>query len=126
MLAMPATRKPVLTTPHRAVTVNTALDNRRWEYEFPVKDGDDLNRIKRLIADAVKKVPGVLQDPAPEALVTSLDDPQTASFKVRVLWWTKANRHHQMLTSYDQVLTAIEEALRPRPANQNRNQDRAA
>ena len=109
-----------------AVTVNTALDNRRWEYEFPVKDGDDLNRIKRSIADAVKKVPGVLQDPAPEALVTSLDDPQTASFKVRVLWWTKANRHHQMLTSYDQVLTAIEEALRPRPANQNRNQDRAA
>jgi small conductance mechanosensitive channel len=109
-----------------AVTVNTALDNRRWEYEFPLKDGDDLNRIKSLIVDTVKKVPGVLQDPAPEALVTSLDDPQTALFKVRVLWWTKANRQHQMLTSYDQVLTAIGEALRPRPANQNRNQDRAA
>src|SRR5579859_721910 len=73
-----------------AVTVNTALDNRRWEYEFPLKDGGDLERIKNMIVDTVKKVPGVLQDPAPEALVASLDDPQAASFKVRVLWWTKA------------------------------------
>lgn len=106
-----------------SVTVNTALDNRRWQYEFPVK-GADLNRIKSLILDTVKKVPGVLPDPAPEALVTSLDDPQSALFKVRVLWWTKANREHEMLKSYDQVLTAIGEALRPHSAN--RNQDRAA
>jgi small-conductance mechanosensitive channel len=109
-----------------SVIVNTALDNRRWEYEFPVKDGADLNRIKKSIVEAVKKVPGVLQDPAPEALAASLDDPQSASFKVRVLWWTKANREHEMLISYDQVLTAIGEALRPHAANQNRNQDRAA
>jgi small conductance mechanosensitive channel len=93
---------------------------------LPLKDGDDLNKMKSLIVHTVKKVPGVLADPAPEALVTSLDDPQTASFKVRVLWWTKANRQHEMLNSYDQVLTAIGEALRPRSANQNRNQDRAA
>lgn len=109
-----------------SVIVNTALENRRWEYEFPLKDGGDLNRVKALIADTVKKVPGVLQDPAPEALVDSLDDPQTASFKVRVLWWTKANREHEMLTSYDQVLTAIAGAFKPRPTNQNRNQDQAA
>lgn len=106
-----------------AVTVNTALDNRRWEYEFPLKDSGDLNRIKSLITDTVKKVPGVLQDPAPEALVASLDDPQAASFKVRVLWWTKANRQHEMLVSYDQVLTALGEALKPRAANQNQNQN---
>lgn len=109
-----------------AVTVNTALDNRRWEYEFSLKDGGDLNRIKSVIVDTVKKVSGVLQDPAPVALVAILDDPQTASFKVRVLWWTKANRQHEMLVSYDQVLTAIGEAFKPRLANQNRNQDRAA
>jgi small conductance mechanosensitive channel len=109
-----------------SVTVNTALDNRRWQYEFPVKEGADLNRIKTLIVDTVKKVPGLLQDPAPEALVTSLDDPQTASFKLRVLWWTKANREHEMLASYDQVLTAIGEALRPRPTNLERDKNRAA
>jgi small-conductance mechanosensitive channel len=100
-----------------AVTVNTALDNRRWEYEFPVKNGVDLYRMKRMIAETVKKVPGVLQDPAPQALVAGLDDPQTASFKLRVLWWTKANREYEMLETYDQVLTAIGEALKPRPAN---------
>jgi len=74
----------------------------------------------------VKKVPGLLQNPAPEALVAGLDDPQTASFKLRVLWWTKANREHEMLATYDQVLTAIGEALRPKPANKNQNQNRAA
>jgi len=109
-----------------AVTVNTALENRRWEYEFPLKDGGDLNRIKSMIVDTVKNVSGVLQDPAPEALVASLDDPQAASFKVRVLWWTKANRQHEMLASYDQVLTAIGEAFKSRATNQNQNQNRAA
>src|SRR5439155_19729360 len=80
-----------------SVTVNTAHDNRRWEYEFPVKEGAELNRIKNLLVETVKKVPGLLQDPAPEALVAGLDDPQKASFKLRVLWWTKANREHEML-----------------------------
>jgi small conductance mechanosensitive channel len=104
-----------------SVTVNTALDNRRWQYEFPLKDGGDLDHIKNVIVNTVKKVPEVLQDPAPEALVASLDDPQAASFKMCVLWWTKANRQHEMLVSYDQVLTAIGEALKSRAANQNQN-----
>jgi small conductance mechanosensitive channel len=109
-----------------SVTVNTAHDNRRWQYEFPVKEGAELNRIKKLLVETVKKVPGLLQDPAPEALVAGLDDPQKASFKLRVLWWTKANREHEMLATYDQVLTVIGEALRPRPAKPERDKNRAA
>jgi hypothetical protein len=27
------------------------------------------------------------------------------------LWWTKAPKHHEMLASYDDVLSAIEQAL---------------
>lgn len=109
-----------------SVVVNTALDNRRWQYEFPLKDGGDLNHIKDLIVDTVKNVPEVLQDPAPEALVASLDDPQAAAFKLCVLWWTKANRQHEMLVSYDRVLTAIGEALKPRAPTKNQSQNRAA
>ena len=64
-----------------------------------------------MIIQAVQGVSGVLSDPKPEALVIDLNalDPDTV--KMRVLWWTNDSRQHQMLASYDQVLTAIAEAL---------------
>lgn len=53
----------------------------------------------------------MLADPAPEALVLDLSDIDSSAIKVRVLWWTKAPRQHEMLTSYDKVLSAIKKAL---------------
>ncbi len=95
-----------------SVTVNTALDVRRWEYDLNLKDITDLDEIKSFIVKTVSKVQGVLSDPGPEALVLDLGDPDSNALKVRVLWWTKAPRQHQMLTSYDNVLSAIRQALR--------------
>jgi small conductance mechanosensitive channel len=97
-----------------SVIVNTALDIRRWEYDVPVKASEDLDEIKTLIVDTVKKVPGVLPDPEPEALLMDVNDPEMTSFKVHVLWSTKKTHQHEMMRSYDQVLTAISEALRNR------------
>lgn len=95
-----------------SVIVNTAENLRRWEYDVPVKGAVALDEIKKLIVETVTKVPGVLPDPAPEALLMTLDDPEMALFKIHVLWSTKASHQHEMLASYDQVLTAIAEALR--------------
>ena len=94
-----------------SVTINTALDTRRWEYEVSLKGVENLKDIKSRIVETVSKVPGVLADPKPEALVTDLTDLAASAVKVRVLWWTKAPRHHQMLSSYDEVLSAIGQAL---------------
>jgi small conductance mechanosensitive channel len=94
-----------------SVTVNTALDIRRWEYDLNLKGITDLDEVKSFIVKTVSKVQGVLSDPGPEALVLDLGDPDSNAVKVRVLWWTRAPRQHQMLTSYDNVLSAIRQAL---------------
>lgn len=109
-----------------SVIVNTALDIRRWEYDVPVKGSEDLDEIKKLIVETVKKVPGVLSDPAPEALLMELNDPGMTSFKIHVLWSTKSNHEEEMLRSYDQVLTAIGEALKERTEKQAQEQESAA
>jgi small conductance mechanosensitive channel len=94
-----------------SVTVNTARDIRRWEYDLAVKDTGDLAELKWLVIKTVSKAQGVLSDPRPEVLVMDLGDPDSNIVKVRVLWWTRAPRQHQMLTSYDSVLTAIRRTL---------------
>jgi small conductance mechanosensitive channel len=94
-----------------SVIVNTALDIRRWDYLLSLKSGRDLAELKSLIVSTVSKVPGVLSDPGPEALVMDLGDSDANSVKVHILWSTKASRQHEMLMSYDRVLAAIRQSL---------------
>ncbi len=103
-----------------SVIINTALDIRRWEYELNLKGIQNLDETKSLIVRSVSRVPGVLSDPHPEALVEDLTDWDAGAVKVKVLWWTKAPRQHEMLTSYDSVLTAIGKTLGHAPADKQR------
>jgi small conductance mechanosensitive channel len=103
-----------------SVTVNTALDVRRWEYDLTAKVSRDLGELKSFIIKTVIKVQGVLSDPSPEVLVMDLGDPDSNTVKVRVLWWTRAPRQHQMLASYDSVLTAIRQTLNCSTIGQDR------
>jgi small conductance mechanosensitive channel len=96
----------------RSVVVNTALEGRRWEYDFSLKSAQPLTELKSLLLNALTRVPGVLSEPAPEILVIDLGDQESHTLKLRVLWWTKAARQHQMLESYDRVLSALRETLR--------------
>jgi len=109
-----------------SVTVNTALDIRRWEYDLAVHGIRELAELKSLIINAVSKVQGVLPDPRPEVLVMDLGDPDLNAVKVRILWWTKAPRQHEMLASYDQVLTAIRQTLNRSRVGPEIAQNRAA
>jgi small conductance mechanosensitive channel len=90
-----------------SVIVNTAHETRRWEYDLKVNEISDLDGLKSRIVDAVRNVPGVLADPAPEALIIDVDAAGSNGLKLRILWWTKSPRQHQMLASYDRVLAAI-------------------
>jgi len=90
-----------------SVIVNTARKVRRWEYDLAVKRVSDLEQTKSRIIRAVRNIPGVVSDPAPEALITSLNEADPTAFTIRVLWSTRSPRQHQMLSSYDAVLTAI-------------------
>lgn len=67
-----------------------------------------------------------LSEPSPEVLVLELGDLESNALKLRVLWWTKAPRQHQMLTSYDGVLTTIRQTLDRYMAEQNHKRERAS
>jgi small-conductance mechanosensitive channel len=103
-----------------SVTVNTALDIRRWDYDLQLKGVQNLGEVRSLIVQTVSKVPGVLAEPSPEALVLDLSDLESNAVKIKVLWWTKAPRQHEMLTSFDKVLTAIRQALTRNTGERNR------
>ncbi len=97
-----------------SVTVNTAFEIRRWEYELSTKAPHGLAELKSFLVDTLAKVDGVLPEPAPEALVIDLGDADAGVVKLRLTWWTKNPRQHEMVASHDRVLTAIREALQPR------------
>jgi small conductance mechanosensitive channel len=98
----------------RSVIVNTAFGVRRWEYDLTLQQNGDLEATKAVIKKAAAAAPGVLSDPAPEALLIEL--PTTETAKIRVLWATHDPSQHQMLASYDRVLSAIAHALHSRNA----------
>src|SRR6202162_1713474 len=109
-----------------SVTVNTALDIRRWEYDLAVKGIGELAELKSVVINAVSKVQGVLTDPRPEVLVMDPGDPDLNAVKVRVLWWTEAPRQDEMLASYDRVLTAIRQTSNRSRVGPEVAQNRAA
>ena len=109
-----------------SVIVNTAFDIRRWEHDLTVKSAENFEELRSVIVNAVKRVAAVLSDPGPEALLVDLGDPGSNILKLRILWWTKSPRQHEMLTSYDSVLTAIRQALSRYEAGGRRDQGRAA
>lgn len=91
-----------------SVTVNTAFEHRRLEYDMGIGYGDDAERAKELMLEAVKGVPGVLADPAPDVLLVGLG-PSTVNLRAR--WWIEPPRRSDALDSQDGVLLAIKKTL---------------
>jgi small conductance mechanosensitive channel len=111
----------------RPVTINTAFDARRWESELTVDSTEqDLASLKSRIAEAVRSTEGVLQEPAPEAMVMDVGEPNLDTVKLRISWWTRP-RSHQMEIVQDHVITALQAVFRQvRSKTSNKPQDRAA
>ena len=91
-----------------SVTVNTAYENRRLEYDVGIGYGDDIDQAKQLMLEAVHSVEVVLKDPAPDVLVMELAE---SSVNIRVRWWIKPPRRADSLDARDRVLTAIKNKL---------------
>ncbi|MBD2534225.1 mechanosensitive ion channel family protein [Nostoc flagelliforme FACHB-838] len=91
-----------------SVTVNTAFDNRRLEYDVGIGYGDDMDRAKQLMLDAMHSVNEVLKDPAPDVLVMELAE---STVNIRVRWWVHPPRRADNLISRDKVITAIKKTL---------------
>lgn len=91
-----------------SVTVNTAFDNRRLEYDVAVGYGDDLNWTKQLMLQAIDSVDTVLKHPPPDVLVMELAE---NSVNIRARWWIKPPRRSDALDTRDKVISAIKQKL---------------
>ncbi len=91
-----------------SVTVNTAFESRRLQYDVGIGYGDDIDQAKELILEAIATVDGVLREPSPDVLVTELAG---SSVNIRARWWIKPPRRADALNMQDKVLTAIKKKL---------------
>ncbi len=91
-----------------SVTVNTAFENRRLQYDIGIGYGDDIDEAKRLILEAVNETDGVLESPAADAIVVELAG---SSVNIRARWWINPPRRAESLELQDRVLTAIKKKL---------------
>jgi small conductance mechanosensitive channel len=91
-----------------SVTVNTAFDHRRLEYDVGIGYGDDIGQAKQLILEAMRETEGVLSEPAPDAIVVELAG---SSVNIRARWWIQPPRRADALELQDRVLTAIKNKL---------------
>ena len=91
-----------------AVTVNTAYDQRRLQYDVGIGYGDDIAQARQLMLEAMKGVDGVLADPAPEALLVDLAG---SSVNIRIRWWINPPRRADVMDAQDRVLEAVKNTL---------------
>lgn len=89
------------------VTVITAYDLLRSQYDVGIGYGDDVTRAKAIALEAVRGIEGVLADPAPDVLLWDLAG---SSKNLRVRWWTRPKRSG-VVQVRDRVLQAVAEAL---------------
>jgi len=91
-----------------SLTVNTAFENRRLEYDIGIGYGDNIDRAKQLILEAVHETEGVLAQPAADVIVVDLAE---STVNIRARWWIKPPRRASALDLQDSVLTAIKNKL---------------
>lgn len=89
------------------LTVNTAFDLRRSEYDIGIGCNDDWDEAMRLMLEAARSCEGVLADPAPEAIPVGIDSYQNT---IRLRWWTKPERIN-VITTQGRVIVAAYKAL---------------
>lgn len=90
-----------------SVTVNTANEKRRSQYDVGIGYGDDIAKAKEVMLGAVRSIDEILSDPAPEVLTVDLAG---SSVNLRIRWWTEPQRA-EVIRTQDKVLSAVAEAL---------------
>ena len=89
------------------VSVITAYDMIRSQYDVGIGYGDDIEEAKRIALETVQGIDGVLEDPGPDVLTWDLAG---SSVNLRVRWWSKPTRGG-VVTLRDQVLMRVSRAL---------------
>jgi small conductance mechanosensitive channel len=90
------------------VTVNTANEKRRLEYDIKLPKDSDVQKMRQLILRAVTPLPHVLEDPSPDVLLVGFTDNDVT---LRLRWWIRPPRHFELQHGVDTVLVHVRDAL---------------
>jgi small conductance mechanosensitive channel len=90
-----------------AVTINTAFTQRRWQYDFGIGYGDDIETARGIILQVLRDADGVSPDPKADVVVVALAN---STVNLRARWWG-ASYIADGLKAQDRVLTAAKQAL---------------
>ena len=91
-----------------SVTVNTANEKRRLQYDIGIGYGDSIAEAKKIMLDVMNGIEDVLKEPAPDALVVDLAG---SSVNIRVRYWIAPPRQADVLLTQDKVLEQVKEAI---------------
>jgi small conductance mechanosensitive channel len=90
------------------VTVNTANEKRRLEYDIKLPKDSDVQKMRQVILRAVTPLPHVLEDPSPDVLLVGFTDNDVT---LRLRWWIRPPRHFELQHGVDTVLVHVRDAL---------------
>jgi small-conductance mechanosensitive channel len=88
------------------VTVNTAFDRRRVDYDVAISYGSDIDLARRIILEAIREadVETVLLSPPPQVYLTELGD---FGVTLRLRWWISPPLYHDFIDSRDRILSSV-------------------
>lgn len=89
------------------VSVITAYDMLRSEYDVGIGYGDDVGKAKETILTILRETDGVLTEPAPDVLAWELAE---STLNVRARWWSKPDRP-TVVRLRDEILSSIRARL---------------
>jgi len=90
-----------------SVTVNTAFEYRRSQYDVGIGYGDNIEAAQELCLQVMSEIDGVLDNPAPDTFMIEMGD---SAVVFRVRWWTDP-RIGNVLKVQDKVLRTIKNRL---------------
>ncbi|MXQ11750.1 mechanosensitive ion channel family protein [Microvirga makkahensis] len=90
-----------------SVTVNTAFEQRRSEYDVGIGYGDDVKKACDVIRNAIEGLSGISNNPAPEAIPWELAG---SSINIKVRWWTDPHQA-DVVHARGHVIQAVRQAL---------------
>ena len=90
------------------IEVITAYEKRRLQFALTMGNDDDIAHARDVVVQALRSTPGVLEDPAPEAMVTGLG---TADVDMAARFWVNPPRRRSAMDPLDGSIEADKLAL---------------
>lgn len=90
------------------IEVIAAYERRRLSFPLTIGNGDEIALARRTIVGFLRAAPGVLPDPPPEALVTSLG---AAGVDMQARFWIDPPRRREAVDALDGAIEAVKDAL---------------